>query len=123
MWFFLALILCVILVGFEAQSKPNYARFEVKIGVVQKFLLDEQGTVNGFLLQDKTKIKIPTHMSAQIMSVIKLEDIVTIKGYRASSQLINANTVVNTSTSQAVDEIDYMETEMVNKFAERKGAM
>jgi hypothetical protein len=95
----------------------------VKIGVVQKFLLDEQGTVNGFLLQDKTKIKIPTHMSAQIMSVIKLEDIVTIKGYRASSQLINANTVVNTSTSQAVDEIDYMETEMVNKFAERKGAM
>lgn len=120
---FIVSVLCAI-AGINADAAKNgRAPFEIKIGIMDKFITSRDGNIVGILLQDDTRVDIPPHMGEQLLKVVKRDDIVTVKGYRQTSKLILADTVVNTATAESADEIDHTETEMARKISERPGGL
>ncbi|HEX4508575.1 MAG TPA: hypothetical protein VH328_00775 [Burkholderiaceae bacterium] len=53
-------------------------------GRVTRLLLNPNGDVDGFLLEDGTQVATPPHWSARIVDVIKGHDPVTVTGQRAN---------------------------------------
>lgn len=120
---FIVSALCAIAGISASAAKSGRAPFEIKIGIMDKFITSRDGTIVGILLQDDTRVEIPVHMGEQLLKIIKRDDIVTVKGYRQTAKLIAADTVVNAATAEAGDGIDYTESEMVRKVAERPGGL
>lgn len=120
---FIVSVLCAIAGGNAFAAKNGRAPFEIKIGIMDKFITGRDGNIVGILLQDDTRVEIPPHMGEQLLKVVKRDDIVTVKGYRQKAKLILADTVVNTATAEAADEIDHTETEMARKISERPGGL
>ncbi|MCC2679438.1 MAG: hypothetical protein K0R29_2014 [Pseudobdellovibrio sp.] len=120
---FIVSVVCAI-AGFNANAAKNgRAPFEIKIGIMDKFITGRDGNIIGILLQDDTRVQIPPHMGDQLLKVVKRDDIVTVKGYRQSAKLIAADTVVNTATAESADEVDHTEAEMARKVSERPGGL
>lgn len=105
------------------KAKRSNISFEVKIGIIEKFLTNSSGEVSGFILQDGTRVNTPGRMAANIFRIVATEDIVTVKGYRVGEKIFNADTVINSSTAQAVDDVDATEQEMAIQVASRRGAI
>jgi hypothetical protein len=73
-------------------------------GVVNQYLMNPNGEVDGLLLNDTTQIKFPPHMSADLTRVVKPNDRVTANGERESGQTFHAFTITNTASGQLVVE-------------------
>jgi hypothetical protein len=117
-------MLCVV-VSSTAIAKSRRSPFEIKIGIIDRFLTGKDGNITGILLNDDTQVVIPQRMAGSLIKLIKPDDIITVKGYRQSAKLITADTIVNTSTgtAQPADEDDHTEAEMAAKISERPGAL
>lgn len=120
---FIVSVLCATAGINATAAKLRRAPFEIKIGIMDKFITGRDGNIVGILLQDETRVDVPAHMGEQLLKVIKRDDIVTVKGYRQAAKLIMADTVVNAATAETADEIDHTETEMARKIAERPGGL
>lgn len=120
---FLVSILCAIAGSSTALAKIKRAPFEIKIGIIDRFLTGRNGNIVGIVLQDDTRVDVPPHMVDQLAKLIKPDDIITIKGYRQTAKLIMADTILNTATAETADEIDYTEAEMAKKISERPGGL
>ena len=112
-----------ILIGTSAVAKTNRAPFEIKIGIMDKFITGQDGNITGILLQDNTQVEIPQHLTEEILKLVKPDDVITVKGYRQSAKLMTADTIVNTSTAQTADDVDHTEEEMAAKVSKRPGGL
>jgi hypothetical protein len=52
-------------------------------GTVKQYMLTPRGDVDGLILTDGTEIKLPPHLSAQVVFAIKPGDAVSVRGLRA----------------------------------------
>jgi hypothetical protein len=72
-------------------------------GTVRQYTLTPRGDVDGLILTDGTEVKLPPHLTGQIVFAIRPGDAVSIRGLRARAiLLIDASSITNVSTGKAV---------------------
>jgi len=72
-------------------------------GTVRQYTLTPRGDVDGFILTDGTEVKVPKHLSAQLVYAIRPGDTVTVRGLKAFAlPLIDAATITNDATGAVV---------------------
>lgn len=72
-------------------------------GTVRQYTLTPRGDVDGLILADGTEVKLPPHMTGQVVFAIKPGDAVTIRGMRARAlPLVDAATIRNDATGATV---------------------
>jgi hypothetical protein len=72
-------------------------------GTVKQYTLTPRGDVDGLILNDGTEVKLPPHLTAQIVFAVKPGDAVTVRGLRARAlALIDASSVTNFITGATV---------------------
>jgi hypothetical protein len=68
-------------------------------GTVKQYVLTPRGDVDGLLLTDGTEIKLPPHLSAQIVYAVRPGDAISIRGLKARAlPLVDAASVTNDAT-------------------------
>jgi len=83
--------------GWDAAQLP-----ETK-GTVRQYTLTPRGDVDGFILTDGTEVKVPKHLSAQLVYAVRPGDAVTVRGLKAFAlPLIDAATITNEATGAMV---------------------
>jgi hypothetical protein len=72
-------------------------------GTVKQYTLTPRGDVDGFILNDGTEVKLPPHLSAQVVFTIHPGDEVSIRGLHARAiPLVDASSVTNIATGKRV---------------------
>ena len=72
-------------------------------GRVKQYTLTPRGDIDGLILADGTEVKLPPHLSAQIVYTIRPGDEVSIRGLRARAiPLVDAASVTNVATGRSV---------------------
>ncbi len=72
-------------------------------GTVKQYTLTPRGDVDGLILNDGTEVKLPPHLTAQIVYAVRPGDAVSIRGMRARAvPLVDAASVTNTATGAMV---------------------
>ncbi len=69
-------------------------------GVLQRFITNPHGDVDGFLLMDGTQVKFSTRMSKQLTDLIAVNDEVRLTGYQESDRVFRAEKVVNVKSNK-----------------------
>jgi hypothetical protein len=68
---------------------------EIK-GLVKQYTLTPRGDVDGLILTDGTEVKLPPHLTGQIVFAVKPGDAVSVRGLRARDlPLVDAASVMN----------------------------
>src|SRR5205807_3409127 len=72
-------------------------------GTVKQYTLTPRGDVDGLILNDGTEVKLPPHLTGQIVFAIRPGDAVTIRGLKAFALLlVDAAAVTNDATGATV---------------------
>jgi hypothetical protein len=72
-------------------------------GTVRQYTLTPRGDVDGFILTDGTEVKVPKHLSTQLVYAVRPGDAVTVRGLKAFAlPLIDAGTITNDATGAMV---------------------
>src|SRR5206468_12713916 len=72
-------------------------------GTVRQYTLTPRGDVDGLILSDGTEVKLPPHLTGQIVFAVRPGDTVTIRGLKALAlPLIDAASVTNDATGTTV---------------------
>jgi hypothetical protein len=72
-------------------------------GTVKQYTLTPRGDVDGLILNDGTEVKLPPHLTAQVVFVIHPGDAVSVRGLRArATPLVDANSVTNVASGKSV---------------------
>src|SRR5438270_12496604 len=72
-------------------------------GTVKQYTLTPRGDVDGLILTDGTEVKLPPHLSAQIVYTIRPGDEVSIRGLRARAMpFVDAASATNVATGRSV---------------------
>src|SRR5215471_15055000 len=72
-------------------------------GTVKQYTLTPRGDVDGLILNDGTEIKLPPHLTAQIVFAVKPGDAISVRGLRARAlPLVDAASVTNFVTGATV---------------------
>ena len=72
-------------------------------GAVKQYTLTPRGEVDGLILNDGTEVKLPPHLTGQIVFAIRPGDAVTIRGLKAFAlPLVDAASVTNDATGATV---------------------
>lgn len=103
-----ALLVTTILGGaaVHAQSTSSFwdpSQLPETKGTVQQYTLTPRGQVDGLILVDGTEVKLPPHLTAEVVFAIKPGDAVTIHGLRARAvSLVDGFSVSNDTTGATV---------------------
>ena len=72
-------------------------------GTVKQYTLTPRGEVDGLILNDGTEVKLPPHLTGQIVFAIRPGDAVTVRGLKAFAlPLVDAASVTNDATGATV---------------------
>src|SRR5438105_4604896 len=72
-------------------------------GTVKQYTLTPRGDVDGLMLSDGTEVKLPPHLTGQIVFAIRPGDQVSSRGLRARAiPLIDAASITNVATGRSV---------------------
>src|SRR5882724_12189099 len=72
-------------------------------GTVRQYTLTPRGDVDGLILSDGTEVKLPPHLTGQVVYAIRPGDQISIRGLRARAiPLIDAASITNVSTGKTV---------------------
>jgi hypothetical protein len=72
-------------------------------GTVKQYTLTPRGDVDGLILNDGTEVKLPPHLTGEIVYSVRPGDAVTIRGLKARAlPLVDAASIVNDATGAAV---------------------
>src|SRR6266566_8491410 len=72
-------------------------------GTVKQYTLTPRGDVDGLILSDGTEVKLPPHLTGQIVFAVRPGDAVTIRGLKALAlPLVDAASVTNDATGTTV---------------------
>ena len=72
-------------------------------GTVKQYTLTPRGEVDGLILNDGTEVKLPPHLSSQVVYAIRPGDAVTVRGLRARMlPLVDAASVTNDATGVSI---------------------
>jgi hypothetical protein len=72
-------------------------------GTVRQYTLTPRGDVDGLILSDGTEVKLPPHLTGQVVFAIRPGDQVSIRGLRARAiPLIDAGSITNVATGKSV---------------------
>jgi hypothetical protein len=72
-------------------------------GTVKQYTLTPRGDVDGLILNDGTEVKVPPHLTGQIVFAVRPNDEVSIRGLKARAiALIDAASITNVATGKSV---------------------
>jgi hypothetical protein len=79
------------------------SQLPVTSGTVRQYTLTPRGDVDGLILNDSTEVKVPPHLTSQIVYSIRPGDAVTIRGLRARAlPLVAAAAITNNANGTTV---------------------
>src|SRR5882724_10485509 len=68
-------------------------------GTVRQYTLTPRGDVDGLILTDGTEVKLPPHLTGQIVFAIRPGDAVSIRGLKARAMaLVDAASITNVAS-------------------------
>ncbi len=89
-----------------AQNAPSFwdpSQLPETKGIVKQYTLTPRGDVDGLILADGTEVKLPPHLTGQVVFAIKPGDAVTVHGLRARAlALVDGASVRNDATGATV---------------------
>lgn len=89
-----------------AQTSPGFwdrSQLPATRGTVKQYTLTPRGDVDGLILNDGTEVKLPPHLTGQVVFAIRPGDPVTVRGLRAFAvPLIDAASISNDKTGAEV---------------------
>src|SRR5215470_4063884 len=72
-------------------------------GAVKQYTLTPRGDVDGLILNDGTEVKLPPHLTAQIVFAVRPGDAVSVRGLKARAlPLVDAASVTNFVTGVTI---------------------
>jgi hypothetical protein len=72
-------------------------------GTLKQYTLTPRGEVDGLILTDGTEVRLPKHLSAQVVFVVRPGDQISIRGLRARAiPLVDAASITNVNTGRTV---------------------
>jgi hypothetical protein len=72
-------------------------------GTIKEYTLTPRGDVDGLILSDGTEVKLPPHLTGQIVFAVRPGDAVTIRGLKSLAlPLVDAASVTNDATGATV---------------------
>jgi hypothetical protein len=72
-------------------------------GKIKQYTLTPRGDVDGVILDDGTEIKLPPHLTGQVVYAIRPGDQVSVRGLRARAiPLVDATSITNVATGKSV---------------------
>ncbi|WP_260854394.1 hypothetical protein [Paraburkholderia sp. BCC1884] len=71
-------------------------------GVVQRFLINPEGDVDGMLLAGNTLVRFPPHVGAQVTGSISAGDKVTASGFAQPGGALQASQIVDTRNGRSI---------------------
>jgi hypothetical protein len=75
----------------------------VATGRIAKFLINPNGDVDGLLLGDGTQVNFPPHLSAALMQIARVGDMVSVQGFRGyGGDAVHAAVITNTGNGQSM---------------------
>jgi hypothetical protein len=104
-----ALLITTILgTGAAVYAQPNNpiwdsSQLPETKGTVKQYTLTPRGDGDGLLLTDGTEIKLPPHLSAQLVYAVRPNDAVSVRGLKARAlPLVDAASITNDATRVTV---------------------
>jgi hypothetical protein len=76
----------------------------VATGTVRRFLINPHGEVDALLLADGTLVKFPPHVGAELIAAVKVNDGISVRGYREPGAGVKAFIITNDASRQQVIE-------------------
>jgi hypothetical protein len=69
-------------------------------GTVRHFSLSPRGELDGLILDDRTEVHVPPHLSTRLATVVRVSDGVNVRGFRAGlfSPVIEAVSITDSAT-------------------------
>jgi hypothetical protein len=71
-------------------------------GTVSQYMMNPDGMVDGILLSDNTIVRMPPHLSRQLVETVKPQDLVIVDGFTENQGTIHATTITNPASQQSV---------------------
>jgi hypothetical protein len=76
------------------------------MGTVRHFTLTPSGELDGLILDDRTEVHVPPHLSTQLAAAVRVGDGVRVRGYRAwFAPVIRAASITDIATGGIVIDI------------------
>jgi hypothetical protein len=76
------------------------------IGTVRHFTLTPSGELDGLILDDRTEVHVPPHLSTQLAAAVRVGDSVRVRGYRAwFAPVIRAKSITDIATEGTVIDV------------------
>jgi hypothetical protein len=72
----------------------------VATGAINRFVINPEGDVDGFILADGALVHFPPHMGLQLVSLVHRGDTVRIVGLRGGAGNVSAQQITNERTGQ-----------------------
>ncbi|EWY42451.1 signal peptide protein [Skermanella stibiiresistens SB22] len=89
-----------------AQSGPSLwdpAQLPETKGVVKQYTPTPRGDIDGLILTDGTEVKLPPHLTSQVVFAVKPGDQVTVRGLKARAvPLVDGASITNDATGVTV---------------------
>jgi hypothetical protein len=101
--------------GVEVAAETFINAAPIATGVIRRLLINPQGEVDALLLADGTIAKFPPHMSKELVAAIRLNDTVSVRGFREAEGTIKAFVITNEATKQQLVEHPPFEMEALPK--------
>lgn len=74
----------------------------VATGTLNRFVINPEGDVDGFLLDDGSLVRFPSHMGSQLVSTVHRGDSLRIAGFRDAAGNVSAQQSTNERTSRQI---------------------
>ena len=88
----------------SAMGRYDPTQFPEVKGVVGQYSLSPRGDVEGVILKDGTEVHVPPHLGVQVVSAVKPDDPVSVRGLKARAvAMIDAVQIRNETTGRTVD--------------------
>jgi hypothetical protein len=102
------LLMLMLLAGVKTYAQSSASLWDASQlpetrGTVRQYTLTPRGEVDGLILNDGTEVKVPPHLTGQIVLSIRPGDVVTIHGLRAKAvALVDAASITNDASGKTI---------------------
>ena len=87
----------------QAPAPFDLSQLPATKGKVQQYTTNRHGDIDGIILTDGTEVKVPPHLTVELVAAIKVGDSITVRGLKAASiPLVAASSVTNDASGVAV---------------------
>ena len=83
-------------------TEADYSERAVQSGIVDQYILNSHGDVDGLYLLDGKQVNFPPHLTMVLTRAVKAGDRIVFRGRQESEHVIRASEITNETTGEAI---------------------